>query len=43
MGGPGAPKKPQQSVTWMRRSLDGLTARHKGAFINYDGRRFKGW
>ncbi|QJW85918.1 SDR family oxidoreductase [Ramlibacter terrae] len=43
MGGPGAPMTPEQSVTWMRRSLDGVTARHKGAFLNYDGRRFKGW
>jgi NAD(P)-dependent dehydrogenase (short-subunit alcohol dehydrogenase family) len=43
MGGAGAPMTPEQSVTWMRPSLDGLTARHKGAFLNYDGRRFKGW
>jgi NAD(P)-dependent dehydrogenase (short-subunit alcohol dehydrogenase family) len=43
MGGPGAPMTAEQSVTWMRRSLDGLTSRHKGAFLNYDGRRFKGW
>lgn len=43
MGGPGAPMTPEQSVGAMRKTLEGLTSRHKGAFINYDGRRFKGW
>lgn len=43
MGGPGAPLTPEQSVTAMRKTLAGLTRRHHGAFINYDGRRFKGW
>jgi NAD(P)-dependent dehydrogenase (short-subunit alcohol dehydrogenase family) len=43
MGGPTAPMTAEQSVTAMRRTLGTLTSRHKGAFLNYDGRRFKGW
>jgi NAD(P)-dependent dehydrogenase (short-subunit alcohol dehydrogenase family) len=43
MGGPNAPLTPDQSVTAMRRTLGGLNRRHHGAFLNYDGRRFKGW
>jgi NAD(P)-dependent dehydrogenase (short-subunit alcohol dehydrogenase family) len=43
MGGPKAPLTPQQSVTSMRASIAGLGPRHKGAFLNHDGRRFKGW
>lgn len=43
MGGPGAPLTVEQSVTAMRRTIGTLGARHKGAFLNYDGRRFKGW
>lgn len=43
MGGASAPLTPEQSVTAMRRSIEGLGARHRGAFVNYDGRRFKGW
>lgn len=43
MGGSDAPMGVEQSVTAMRRTLGGLTSRHRGAFINFDGRRFKGW
>jgi len=43
MGGPGAPLLAAESVAGMRATIAGLTARHKGAFLNYDGRRFKGW
>jgi NAD(P)-dependent dehydrogenase (short-subunit alcohol dehydrogenase family) len=43
MGGSGAPLEVEQSVTAMRRTIDGLTPRQSGAFLNYDGRRFKGW
>ncbi|AEG91646.1 SDR family oxidoreductase [Ramlibacter tataouinensis] len=43
MGGPGAPLEAERSVAAMRQTLAGLTRRHKGAFLNYDGRRFKSW
>lgn len=43
MGGPSAPLDVERSVAAMRQTLAGLTRRHKGAFLNYDGRRFKGW
>jgi NAD(P)-dependent dehydrogenase (short-subunit alcohol dehydrogenase family) len=43
MGGASAPLTPEQSVGAMRRSIEGFGARHRGAFVNYDGRRFKGW
>jgi NAD(P)-dependent dehydrogenase (short-subunit alcohol dehydrogenase family) len=43
MGGPGAPLTVDQSVTAMRRTIASLGARHRGTFLNYDGRRFKGW
>ncbi|HYE70307.1 MAG TPA: SDR family oxidoreductase [Aquabacterium sp.] len=43
MGGPGAPLSVEQSVGAMRKTIAGLGTRHKGAFLNYDGRRFKGW
>lgn len=43
MGGDNAPLTPEQSVTAMRKTIEGLGSRHKGAFVNYDGRRFKGW
>jgi len=43
MGGPGAPMEVGRSVYAMRQTVDGLTRRHKGAFLNYDGRRFKTW
>ena len=38
-----APLTPEQSVTSMRASIAGLGPKHKGAFLNHDGRRFKGW
>jgi NAD(P)-dependent dehydrogenase (short-subunit alcohol dehydrogenase family) len=43
MGGSKAPLTPEQSVTSMRSSIAGLGPKHKGAFLNHDGRRFKGW
>lgn len=43
MGGPGATLSVEQSVTAMRKTIAGLSSRHKGGFVNYDGRRFKGW
>ena len=43
LGGTGAPMMVDQSVAVMRQTLAGLTRRHKGAFLNYDGRRYKTW
>ena len=43
MGGPSAPLEVERSVAAMRQTLAGLTRRHRGAFLNYDGRRFQGW
>jgi NAD(P)-dependent dehydrogenase (short-subunit alcohol dehydrogenase family) len=43
MGGANAPLSAEQSVAAMRRTIANLTRRHHGAFLNYDGRRFKGW
>ncbi|HEX2547278.1 MAG TPA: SDR family oxidoreductase [Ramlibacter sp.] len=43
MGGPSAPLTPEQSVAAMRKTIEGLGPTHKAAFVNYDGRRFKGW
>jgi NAD(P)-dependent dehydrogenase (short-subunit alcohol dehydrogenase family) len=43
MGGATAPLDVGQSVLAMRKTIEGLSSRHKGSFVNYDGRRFKGW
>jgi NAD(P)-dependent dehydrogenase (short-subunit alcohol dehydrogenase family) len=43
LGGTGAPLDVERSVAAMRLTLAGLTRRHKGAFLNYDGRRYKTW
>ena len=43
LGGPGAPLEVEQSVAAMRLTLAGLTRRHRGAFLNYDGRRYRTW
>lgn len=43
MGGYEAPMDVDQSVTLMRRTIEGLTRRHRGNFLNYDGRRYKGF
>ena len=43
LGGAGAVLAVEHSVTLMRQTLAGLTRRHKGAFLNYDGRRYKTW
>ncbi len=37
MGGPGAALSPEQSVSAMRRVIDGLGAEDNGRFLNYDG------
>jgi NAD(P)-dependent dehydrogenase (short-subunit alcohol dehydrogenase family) len=43
MGGKGAPLTPEKSVASMRRAIDGLNDRHKGVFLNYDGKAFASW
>lgn len=43
MGGRDAPLTTVQSVTAMRATLAGLKPEHKGAFLDYDGRRFSTW
>jgi NAD(P)-dependent dehydrogenase (short-subunit alcohol dehydrogenase family) len=43
LGGPGAPLDVERSVAAMRQTLANLTRRHRGAFLNYDGRRYKTW
>ncbi|MCM2252747.1 MAG: SDR family oxidoreductase [Ramlibacter sp.] len=43
LGGAGAPLEVERSVAAMRQTLAGLTRRHRGAFLNYDGRRYKTW
>lgn len=43
MGGPGASLSPEQSVTSMRTTIAGLTAKDKGKFLDHDGRVFRSW
>ncbi len=43
MGGAGAPLTVEQSVSAMRRTLAGLGASHRGAYLHHDGRRYEGW
>lgn len=43
MGGPDAALTPEVSVTSMRKALDAVTPQDRGAFLDYDGRRFGGW
>ena len=43
MGGPDAPLELERSVALMRETIGKLTPRHKGAFLNYDGRLYKSW
>lgn len=43
MGGPQAPLAVDKSVADIRRTIDGLKPKNKGAFLNHDGRLFKGW
>jgi len=43
MGGAGAPLALPDSVAAMTRSIAALTPAVRGAFLNYDGRRFDGW
>ncbi len=43
MGGSGAPLTVQASVAAMRAALQGLGPEHRGAYLDYDGRRFTGW
>jgi NAD(P)-dependent dehydrogenase (short-subunit alcohol dehydrogenase family) len=43
MGGPGASLSVEQSVTSMRKTIAGLTAKDKGKFLDHDGRVFASW
>ena len=43
MGGSSAPLSVEDSVASMRGSIATLSHKHKGAFLNHDGRPFKGW
>jgi NAD(P)-dependent dehydrogenase (short-subunit alcohol dehydrogenase family) len=43
MGGAGAPLTVEASVAAMRAALERLGPEHRGAFLDYDGRRFDGW
>lgn len=43
MGGAGANLTVLESVTAMRGALGGLDARHKGAYLNYNGQPFGSW
>jgi NAD(P)-dependent dehydrogenase (short-subunit alcohol dehydrogenase family) len=43
MGGAGAPLTAQDSVSLMRRAIDGLTEVHKGKFLENNGTAFSSW
>ena len=43
MGGTGATLTVQDSVASMRRAIAGLTTKHKGQFLNYDGLGMGAW
>lgn len=43
MGGAGASLSVEESVSAMRRTVDGLEASHKGTFLHHDGRAFDAW
>ena len=43
MGGAGAALSVEESVAAMRRAIDGLTPKHKGAFLQHDGTAFDSW
>ena len=43
MGGAGAPLTVQQSVASMRGAIASLQPRHRGTFLDHDGRPFAGW
>jgi NAD(P)-dependent dehydrogenase (short-subunit alcohol dehydrogenase family) len=43
MGGSNARLSVEESVTSLRRTIDGLNAAQRGQFLNYDGRAFSGW
>jgi len=43
MGGEGATLTVEQSVSSMRRALAGLTAKHRGKYIDYDGSPIPTW
>ncbi len=43
MGGPGAPLSVDESVTAMRGTIAGLTAKHKGQYLHHDGRQYSSW
>lgn len=43
MGGAGAPLGAEDSVRSMRSAIASLTKKQQGAFLDHDGRPFKGW
>jgi NAD(P)-dependent dehydrogenase (short-subunit alcohol dehydrogenase family) len=43
MGGSSAPLAVEDSVSAMRRTIDGLSEAHKGAFLHHDGRPYPSW
>lgn len=43
MGGAYAPLAVEDSVIAMRKTIGRLSDKHKGAFVNYDGRPYKSW
>mgnify|MGYP001792186153 FL=1 len=43
MGGAGAPLSAHDSVSLMRRAIDGLTAANKGKFLENNGKVFSSW
>jgi NAD(P)-dependent dehydrogenase (short-subunit alcohol dehydrogenase family) len=43
MGGAGAPLSVGDSVSAMRKTIASLKAKHKGAYLDHDGRAFDSW
>jgi NAD(P)-dependent dehydrogenase (short-subunit alcohol dehydrogenase family) len=43
MGGAGASQSVEESVSAMRRTIDGLMAKQKGAFLQHDGKPLSSW
>jgi len=43
MGGAGAALSVEESVSAMRRAIDGLNGSHKGTFLQHDGTAFDSW
>lgn len=43
MGGASASLSVEESVSAMRRTIEGLMPKHKGAFLHHDGKAFDSW